>query len=39
MNYSDPLFLIPALTDKVFILAGFDIPVFPPKKINIFYGT
>lgn len=38
MNFQNSLFLIPAISGFVFIVVGFIMSRFPPKKINIFYG-
>ena len=38
MIANNPLFLIPALTGFIFIVAGFIQYKFPPKNINAFYG-
>ena len=38
MIANNPLFLIPALTGFIFIVAGFIQYKFPPKSINAFYG-
>lgn len=35
---NNPLFLIPATSGLIFILAGILLLKFPPKKINSFYG-
>lgn len=35
---NNPLFLIPVLTGVVFLLVGFLMKRFPPKKINRLYG-
>lgn len=34
----NPLFLIPVITGSIFIIAGFIMLKFPPKKINLLYG-
>jgi uncharacterized membrane protein len=34
----NPLFLIPFTTGLIFIIAGFILLKFPPKKINSLYG-
>ncbi len=38
MNYTNPLFLIPLLVGITFIIVGFIMLKFPPKKINYLYG-
>ncbi len=38
MSIENPLFLIPALTSLIFMLAGLIWTKYPPKKINGFYG-
>jgi len=34
----DTILFLPALTSIIFIIAGFIMYVFPPKKINYLYG-
>ncbi len=34
----NPLFLIPVLTGLIFIIVGFIMWNFPPKRINMLYG-
>ena len=34
----NPLFLIPVLTGLIFIIVGFIMLCFPPKRINMLYG-
>ena len=36
--FENPLFLIPITTGPIFIIAGFVMYKFPPKKINSLYG-
>ena len=36
--FDNPLFLIPISSGLIFILAGFIMLEFPPKKINSLYG-
>lgn len=38
MNFNNPLFLIPALTGLIFVIAGIIMMKLPPKKINGLYG-
>lgn len=38
MKLSDPLFIIPASTGLIFIIAGVFVLWFPPKTINGLYG-
>lgn len=38
MAFLNPLFLIPATTGPIFIILGFLISNFPPKKINSIIG-
>ena len=33
-----PLFMVPIITGPVFMLAGFIMVKYPPKKINLWYG-
>ncbi len=35
---NNPLFLIPLTTGLIFVVTGFVMLKFPPKKINYFYG-
>ena len=36
--FENPLFLIPSMSGLIFMLAGFIMLKFPPKKINSLYG-
>jgi len=38
MDNLHPIFLIPFITGPIFIIAGFVIMKYPPKKINWWYG-
>lgn len=38
MNTENPLFILPLLVGSVFVIAGFILLIFPPKKINWLYG-
>jgi uncharacterized membrane protein len=38
MNWIENLNQLPLLTGSIFIIAGFIMLRFPPKKINMFYG-
>jgi len=38
LPFDNPLFLIPSTSGLIFILAGFIMLKFPPKKINSLYG-
>ena len=38
LPFDNPLFLIPSSTGLIFMLVGFLILKFPPKKINSLYG-
>lgn len=38
MNFQDSLLLIPATIGPIFIILGFVMLKFPPKKINSLYG-
>ncbi|MGC1473122.1 MAG: SdpI family protein [Psychroserpens sp.] len=38
LSLDNPLFLIPATSGLIFIIAGLIMSQFPPKKINAFYG-
>ena len=38
MNFDNPLFLIPALTDPILVIAGIVMVKLPPAKINGLYG-
>lgn len=38
LPFDNPLFLIPSSSGLIFMLAGFLMLKFPPKKINGFYG-
>ncbi|PCI11801.1 MAG: hypothetical protein COB73_01045 [Flavobacteriaceae bacterium] len=38
ITFENPLFLIPFSSGLIFVLAGFIMLKFPPKKINSFYG-
>ena len=38
MDFSNSLFMMPLMTGVIFIIAGYIVLKFPPKKINSFYG-
>ncbi|NDK18693.1 MAG: hypothetical protein COS42_07420 [Flavobacteriales bacterium CG03_land_8_20_14_0_80_35_15] len=38
LPFDNPLFLIPSMSGLIFMLAGFIMLKFPPKKINSLYG-
>jgi hypothetical protein len=38
LPFDNPLFLIPSTSGLIFMLAGFIMLKFPPKKINSLYG-
>lgn len=38
MNFENPLFLFGILIGPIFILTGYILYQFPPKKINFLYG-
>ena len=38
LTFDNPLFLIPSTSGLIFMLAGFIMLKFPPKKINSLYG-
>ena len=38
LPFDNPLFLIPSSSGIIFMLAGFIMLKFPPKKINSLYG-
>ena len=38
LPFDNPLFLIPSISGLIFMLAGFIMLKFPPKKINSLYG-
>src|SRR5690554_6492439 len=38
LPFNNPLFLIPSTSGLIFMLAGFIMLKFPPKKINSLYG-
>ena len=38
MIFENPLILIPVITGLIFVIAGFVMLKFPPKKINGLYG-
>lgn len=38
LPFDNPLFLIPLTSGLIFMLAGFIMLKFPPKKINSLYG-
>lgn len=38
MNFENTLFVMPLLVGVVFLITGFIMLKFPPKKINILYG-
>lgn len=35
---NNPIFLLPIIVGPIFIILGFVLLKFPPKKINMFYG-
>ena len=38
MNFSNPMFIIPAVTGPLIIIIGIIFLLYPPKKINGIYG-